>query len=96
MTANTGAAELLTACHTWKRGDLDGFASIVRGALSVLGMLQRDLADEFDVSIATISRWASAEAKPHAIVQESVVDFVRRRAMRATASAARTSTRAAG
>jgi hypothetical protein len=77
------ATDLVAACNRWRLGDAPGFAAITAAALRLLGLYQRDLADEFDVSTATVSRWASGDAKPHTIVQEAVVDFVRRRSMRA-------------
>jgi len=80
------SAELVTACNLWVKGDIPAFAQITAAALRILGLYQRDLADEFDVSIATVSRWASGEAKPHPIVQETVVDFVRRRAVKVAAA----------
>lgn len=92
MNEPRNPAELVAACNRWVRGDIPAFAAITAGALHVLGLLQRDLADEFDVSIATVSRWAAGEAKPHPIVQESVVDFVRRRATKAAAATMRSTT----
>ena len=87
MSELRNAAELVAACDRWAPGDLPAFANITASALRLLGLYQKDMAREFDVSVATVSRWAAGEAKPHTIVQESVIDFIRRRATKAAAGA---------
>ena len=76
------AAELLEQCTAWRRGDQDGFQKIVALAPEVLREQQRELAREFEVSEATVSRWANGLSRPHVVVQVAVVEHVRRRVAR--------------
>ena len=71
-------------CEAWLDMPSAGrFARIVADSLEVLGLLQRDLAQEFEVEVSTVSRWASGAAKPHPRLQRQVVQWIKRRAEKA-------------
>lgn len=76
--------DLVKACDAWlDKPDESEFAVLVTGALQGLGILQRDLAQEFEVQVSTVSRWASGASKPHPRLQRQVIQSIRRRAERA-------------
>lgn len=78
--------QLLEACEKFDpigTGDqpkvVSDFSIIVQNAFAVLGLYQRDLADDFEVAESTVSRWENGVAKPHPQIQRLVVDWVRKR-----------------
>jgi hypothetical protein len=83
--------ELLAACERFepkRTGDeqklLSDFSLIVQNAFAVLGLYQRDLADDFEVAESTVSRWGHGVARPHPRIQRSVVAWISRRAAKTT------------
>lgn len=86
--------ELLTACKAFEPKPAGGearvvsdFAEIVHNAFTSLGLYQRDLADDFEVSESTVSRWGSGIAKPHPQIQKRIVAWIGRRAAKMPAPA---------
>lgn len=67
------------SCASWQN-EPDKFGEIVEQGLKVLGLRQRELADEFEVAISTISGWADGSVKPHKVVQEFVVGSIGKKA----------------
>lgn len=80
-------SELLAACKQFEasRSSDTGnrvtvFATIVQNSFGVLGLYQRDLADDFEVAESTVSRWGTGLAKPHPQIQRSVIAWIGKRA----------------
>ncbi len=61
----------------YEEDDKEGFAAVVFACLS-RGITQTQLADEFRVSAATISRWASGKSVPPAYSRGNIVTRIRR------------------
>ncbi len=77
-------SDLILECNAWlNKPDDDLFAGIVARSSLVLGMLQRELAHEFEVDISTVSRWANGITKPHPRLQRQVVQSIKRKAEKA-------------
>lgn len=56
------------------------FAQIVAQRLLELpSHQQQELADEFQVTVSTVSRWASGVARPHPRIQKQILDSIARR-----------------
>jgi Trp operon repressor len=70
-------AGLMNMCQEWRPGDHVQFRAIIGSFLRLCGAAQRQLADQLQVSEASISRWANGLAKPHVRFQQLVVDHVR-------------------
>lgn len=85
------ASELAAICNNPNGQAAATFAQIVRKSFSVLGFYQRDLARDFEVAESTVSRWASATAKPHSEIQRLVVAWIGKRAAKAATSSETTS-----
>lgn len=68
--------ELVALCDRFD--DSADFAAVVNGALGLGGVQQSDLANEFEVAVSTISRWAAGSAKPRPRIQRFVVDRIKR------------------
>lgn len=78
----TTMSELASVCKGWN-GEPTGFAEIVSAFLELSGSSQRDLADEFEAAVSTVSRWANGIAQPHAKMQKLVVAWIGKRATKA-------------
>lgn len=79
---------LLHLCDNWNNSRdvtsrAEAFSTIVRAGVDVFGRSQRELADEFEVSESTVSRWANGVTRPHPRLQQMVVTAIRRRSQRA-------------
>ena len=64
-------------CSKWNQSSED-FARIV-AAIQTLGLYQRELASEFEVAEATVSRWANGVAPPHPRAQKLIVAAIEKR-----------------
>ena len=78
------ATDLFLLCKEPNASASDKFLAIVDGYLRVFGMSQRELAEEFEVSESTVSRWANGVARPHPGLRKLVVASILKRARRAT------------
>jgi len=56
--------------------DPDNFASVVAGAAE-LGLTQKELARDFEVSEMVIEGWANGTAHPHPRIQQYVVETLK-------------------
>jgi ribosome-binding protein aMBF1 (putative translation factor) len=74
---------------------LSDFARIVQNSFSMLGLYQRDLADDFEVAESTISRWGNGLARPHPQIQRRVVAWIGKRAAKMASAAGNASSAAA-
>lgn len=75
-------SELAGACKAWE-ADSAKFSEIVASFLELSGSSQRDLADEFEAAISTVSRWANGIAHPRTKMQKLIVSWIGRRATNA-------------
>ncbi len=57
--------------------DNTAFADIVRNGMAVLGVSDRELADEFEAAVSTINRWKRGVASPHPLMRPSVYRWFR-------------------
>lgn len=59
---------------------MKGFSDIIKGFLNIEAHEQTKrfklLADEFEVALSTIERWALGIAKPHPKIQKLIVMFI--------------------
>jgi hypothetical protein len=70
-------------CFKWlasSRRTARAFSVLVGSSFVALGTVQRELAEEFEVAISTVSRWASGLARPHPRLQKQIVQALARRA----------------
>lgn len=84
----TTAEMFETACNAWlseKESSTAKFAELVGASFQVFGTFQRELAQEFEVAVSTVSRWAKGTARPHPLLQKQIVRSLLRRAKRVTA-----------
>lgn len=65
-------------CEAWRSGDLPGFQRLVAHACDIAAETPRNLARHFEVSQATVERWANGLSRPHSAVQEQVVEYLAR------------------
>lgn len=72
---------LKLSIDAWQ-GTPGAFAKIIADSLGILGMYQRELATEFEVSESTISRWASGISCPHPKIQALVLSSLKKRVAR--------------
>lgn len=77
------ATDLQNMCVSWKADDIVGFTRIVRTTLDILGLYQRELAAEFEVSESTVSRWASGTSCPTPRMRKLIVAAISKHAGRA-------------
>lgn len=73
-------SSFVSACNARKPDDTAGFAILLHWAVTNLAIHQRDLAGEFEVSPASISRWASGASSPHPRIQAFIISSLRKRA----------------
>lgn len=77
MSERDRLREFADQLATYEEDDKEGFAAVVFACLS-RGITQTQLADEFRVSAATISRWAAGKSVPPAYSRGNIVTRIRR------------------
>ncbi len=77
MSERDRLREFADQLAAYEEDDKEGFAAVVYACLS-RGITQSQLADEFRVLAATISRWASGKSVPPAYSRGNIVARIRR------------------
>lgn len=75
----TPAESLLQKCTQFTGPDKAAFHEIVAGIVGLPGVLQKDLARDWEVDVSTVGRWANGGACPGKHVQSFVVKRVKSR-----------------
>jgi hypothetical protein len=56
--------------------DDKAFALVVKDGMQILGITNRELAQEFDMSLPSATRWRNGHAAPHVLIRKRVVEFL--------------------
>lgn len=72
---------LIEKCNDWlQTKNAEEFGDVIETALDVFDSPQRKFAEKFNVSISTISRWSKGTTAPLPLVQEHVVETLKKEA----------------
>lgn len=78
---NNSITKLIVFCNAFELGDDKTFAKIIEAHLTLSKISKRTMADEFEASVSTITRWANGVARPRPRLQQEIVSWIFQKAL---------------